>query len=274
MNREEIKNQLKRQLSAQAPIIGVSAGSGLTAKCAQKGGADLIFVNHAGYFRMAGRSTLLSKFSFGNANDTMLKMAGEVLPVLHQVPAIAGVFAQDPFRNMDILLENVKKLGFSGVQNSPTLGMMKPAMANNMEAGMLGFFMEIDMIRKAHDMGFFTAPIVHRPEQAEQFVAVHADLIVATVGITVGEEDGVPVPDLDDNIRAVASITSAAKAADPDVFVLAHGGALSTPEAVQKALDAIPQLDGFVGGSAIERIPVEKAIYRIVDGFKHAGQAE
>lgn len=274
MNKDRMKELLRKQLAGKSPIIGVSAGSGLTAKCAEKGGADLIFVNHAGHFRMAGRSTLLSRFSFGNANDTMLQMAGEVLPVLREVPAIAGVFAQDPFRNIDMLLEHLMKLGFSGIQNSPTLGMMKPAMASNMEAGMLGFSMEVDMIRKAHEMGFFTAPIAHRPEQAEQFAAVHADLIVATVGITVGAEDGAPVPDLDRNIQTLASIASAAKAANPDILVLAHGGALSAPDTVQKALDAVWQLDGFVGGSAVERIPVEKAINRIIDGFKRAGQAE
>ena len=274
MNRTEIITALRRQLESGSPVIGVCAGIGLTAKCAEKAGVDLVFVNNAGRFRASGRSTLLSKFSFGNANETMLQMAGEILPVIDRTPAIAGVFAQDPFRDIELLLEHLQRLGFAGIQNSPSLGMMKPAMAKNLEAGMLGFSKEVAMIAKAHEMGFLTAPLAHQPEQAAQFAAVGADIVVATVGITVGEEDPAPTPDLEQNIRDLEAMAQAAKETSPNALVLCHGGALSSPEAVQRVLDAVPAIDGFVGGSAIERIPVEKAIARIIHEFKNAARPQ
>lgn len=274
MNIQEIKGKLRQQLDAGSPVLGVSAGIGLTAKCAAKAGADLIFINNAGRFRTAGRSTLLAKFSFGNANETTLQMVGEILPVIGRTPAVAGVFAQDPFRSIDLLLEQLQRLGVAGIQNSPTLGMMKPAMAKNLEAGMLGFSKEVALIEKAHHMGFLTAPLAHQPDQAEAFAAAGADIIVVTVGITIGEEDPARTPDLRENIEAIAAMTEAAKRGHPELLVLCHGGALSTPQAVQCALDTVPGLDGFVGGSAVERIPVEKAIAKIIHDFKQAGRME
>ena len=169
MTREAIVEKLRTEVHAGRPVVGVSAGVGLTAKCAEKGGADLIFLHNAGRFRMSGRSTLLAKFSFGNANDVTEEMVCECLPVLQSAPVVAGVFAQDPFKNVDLILERLQKLGVAGIQNSPTLGMMKPAMAKNLEAGMMGLSMEYELIRKAHDMGFFTAPIVHSAEQVQPF---------------------------------------------------------------------------------------------------------
>ena len=271
MNREMIKEKIYTEIRAGVPVIGVSAGVGLTAKCAEKGGADLIFVNNAGRFRMSGRSTLLAKFSFGNANDASEEMVCECLPVLQSAPVIAGVFAQDPFKNVDLILERLQKLGVSGIQNSPSLGMMKPAMAKNLEAGNMGISMEYELIRKAHAMGFFTAPLVHSPTQIEPFAAAGADLFVVTAGITVGEEDGVPMPSIDENIALFREAAKEAKRLNADAIVLAHGGALNSPEAVQRVFDAVPELAGFVGGSAVERIPVEKAIRKTIQGFKEAG---
>ena len=178
MTREAIVEKLRTEVHAGRPVVGVSAGVGLTAKCAEKGGADLIFLHNAGRFRMSGRSTLLAKFSFGNANDVTEEMVCECLPVLQSAPVVAGVFAQDPFKNVDLILERLQKLGVAGIQNSPTLGMMKPAMAKNLEAGMMGLSMEYELIRKAHDMGFFTAPIVHSAEQVQPFLDAGADVIV------------------------------------------------------------------------------------------------
>ena len=149
--------------------------------------------------------------------------------------------------------------------------MMKPAMAKNLEAGMMGLSMEYELIRKAHDMGFFTAPIVHSAEQVQPFLDAGADVIVATAGITVGEEDGVPMPSLEENIALFRAVAQEAKRRKADILVLAHGGALNGPAAVQAAFDAVPELDGFVGGSAVERIPVEKAIRKTIQGFKEAG---
>ncbi len=271
MNREDILARLHAEIEQGIPVIGVCAGVGLTAKCSEKGGADLIFINNAGRFRMSGRSTLLAKFSFGNANAVTEEMVCECLPVLHSVPAVAGVFAQDPFKNTDLILERLKKLGVSGIQNSPTLGMMKPSMAKNLEVGMMGLSMEFELIRKAHSMGFFTAPIVHSPEQVKPFIDAGADVIVATAGITIGADDGVPIPSLSENINLFSSIAKVAKAIRPEIIVLAHGGALATPALVQEVLYSVPELDGFVGGSAVERIPVEKAIRKIITDFKEAG---
>ena len=271
MTREAIVEKLRAEVHAGRPVVGVSAGVGLTAKCAEKGGADLIFLHNAGRFRMSGRSTLLAKFSFGNANDVTEEMVCECLPVLQSAPVVAGVFAQDPFKNVDLILKRLQKLGVAGIQNSPTLGMMKPAMAKNLEAGMRGLSMEYELIRKAHDMGFFTAPIVHSAEQVQPFLDAGADVIVATAGITVGEEDGVPMPSLEENIALFRAVAQEAKRRKADILVLAHGGALNGPAAVQAAFDAVPELDGFVGGSAVERIPVEKAIRKTIQGFKEAG---
>ena len=271
MNREAIKEKIRSEIREGVPVIGVSAGVGLTAKCAEKGGADLIFVHNAGRFRMSGRSTLLAKFSFGNANDTTEAMVCECLPVLQSAPVIAGVFAQDPFKNIDLILERLQKLGVSGIQNSPTLGMMKPAMAKNLEAGSMGLSMEYDLIRRAHGMGFFTAPLVHSAEQVKPFMDAGADMLVVTAGITVGEDDGVPMPSLEENIALFRAVAQEAKRLDGDAVVLAHGGALNSPEAVQRVFDAVPEIAGFVGGSAVERIPVEKAIRKTIQGFKEAG---
>ncbi len=272
MSREGILAALRKELKKGFPIIGVNAGVGLTAKCSAKAGADLVFINNAGRFRTSGRSTLLAKFSFGNANDVTNTMCAEILPVIGETPAIVGVFAQDPFKDISLILEHLQRLGVAGIQNSPTLGMMSPAMAKNLEAGMLGFSKEVKLIKDAHEMGFLTAPIAHKPEQAVQFVEAGADIIVATVGITIGEEDGVPVPSLKENINTIREIAVATKEANKEVLVLCHGGALSTPEKVQKVFDAIPEVDGFSGGSAIERIPVEKAIAKIIREFKEVGK--
>lgn len=271
MQNFDIIGSLRKLADSRTPIIGVCAGVGLTAKCSEKGGADLIFLNNSGKFRMSGRSTLLAKFSFDDANATTENMVNECLPVLKNVPVIAGVFAQDPFRNISLILQRLKTLGVTGIQNSPTLGMMKPAMAKNLEAGMMGISMEYKLIRKAHEMGFITAPLVYNAEHLQGFIDAGADIIVATAGITVGADDGVPMPMLDESIAAISDIAKEAKSLKPDVIVLAHGGALSDPESVQKAFDDIAELDGFVGGSAIERIPVEKAIHKIIHDFKEAG---
>ena len=271
MTRNEILERLRAEIRQGRPVIGVSAGVGLTAKCAEKGGADLIFLNNAGRFRMSGRSTLLAKFSFGNANDVTEEMVCECLPVLKEVPVVAGVFAQDPFKNVDLILERLKKLGVTGIQNSPSLGMMKPAMAKNLEAGMMGLSTEYELIRRASAMGFFTAPIVHSAQQVKPFLDAGADVLVVTAGITVGEEDGVPMPSLEENVALFCDVAREAKKLAPEGIVLAHGGALNSPQAVQVAFDAVPELDGFVGGSAVERIPVEKAIRKTIQGFKEAG---
>lgn len=274
MERTEILARLRAQTEQAVPVVGVCAGVGLTAKCSEKGGADLIFINNAGRFRMAGRSTLLAKFSFGDANAVTEQMVYECLPVIRETPAIAGVFAQDPFKNTELILERLRRLGVSGIQNSPSLGMMRPAMAKNLEAGLMGMSMEFELIRKAHGMGFLTAPLVYSPEHVGSFIEAGADILVVTAGVTVGRDDGVPFPSAEDNFRLFSQIAQAAKTAKPDIFVLAHGGVLADPETVQRAFDTVPELDGFVGGSAVERIPVESAIRDTIRAFKKVGCEE
>lgn len=266
--REDILSGLRERLAQGQPVFGVCAGIGLTAKCAELAGADLIFVNNSGRFRMAGRSGLLSKFSFGDANATTVEMAGEILPVLSRTPAVAGVFAQDPFKRMDMVLENLKRWGFAGVQNSPGMGMMKPAMAKNLEAGGLGFSKEVELVRMAREMDLLTAPFCYDGDQAKRFAQAGADILVLNLGLTVWQADAGPKPDLEESIDRLREMIAPAKDVNPDVLILCHGGPLADPQTVQRVYDEIAEMDGYLGGSSVERIPVEQAIVRVIHEFQ------
>lgn len=270
--REEILLDLRARLAQGHPVFGVCAGIGLTAKCAELAGADLIFVNNSGRFRMAGRSGLLSKFAFGDANAVTVEMAGEILPVLSRTPAIAGVFAQDPFKRMDMVLENLIRWGFAGVQNSPGMGMMKPAMAKNLEAGGLGFSKEVELVRMARSMDLLTAPFCYDGDQARRFAQAGADILVLNIGLPVGQADACSRPDLTASIQQLRAMIAPAKDVAPDVLILCHGGPLSDPQTVQQVYDEIPEMDGYLGGSSVERIPVEQAIVDVIHSFQNIEQ--
>ena len=266
--RGEVLCALRAGLAEGRPILGVCAGIGLTAKCAERAGADLIFVNNTGRFRMSGRNGLLAKFSFGDANAVTEEMGTEILPVLAHTPAVGGVFAQDPFKRMDMVLENLKRWGFAGVQNSPGMGMMRPAMAKNLEAGGLGCSKEIELVETARSMDLLTAPFCYDAEQALRLAQAGADILLLNLGLTAGNDDGVEVPPLGACIEEMRAILAPAKDARPDVLIMCHGGPLATPEDVQRVYDAIPEMDGYLGGSSIERIPVERAIINVIRDFK------
>lgn len=272
--RKDILAGLRQRLAQGQPVFGVCAGIGLTAKCAELAGADLIFVNNSGRFRMAGRSGLLSKFSFGDANAVTVEMAGEILPVLSHTPAIAGVFAQDPFKRMDMVLENLKRWGFAGVQNSPGMGMMKPAMAKNLEAGGLGFSKEVELVRMARAMDLLTAPFCYDGNQAQRFAQAGADMLVLNLGLTVGLSDAGPRQELKESIDQLRAMLAPAKEANPDVLILCHGGPLADPQTVQQVYDEIPEMDGYLGGSSVERIPVEQAIIDVIHKFQTIEEEE
>jgi predicted TIM-barrel enzyme len=266
--REGILQSLRTGLQEGKPILGVCAGIGLTAKCAEKAGVDLIFVNNTGRFRMAGRNGIIAKFSFGDANAVTVEMAGEILPVLKKTPAIAGVFAQDPFKRMDMVLEDLKRWGFSGVQNSPGMGMMKPAMAKNLEAGGIGFSKELELVERAGAMGLLTAPFCYDADQAERFARAGADILLINLGITAAKDDLISAMPLEECIEKMKRMIAPAKAVKPELLIMCHGGPLSTIEEVQRVYDAIPEMDGYLGGSSIERIPVERAIVETIHQFK------
>lgn len=268
--RDEILSRLDGQIRMRRPIIGAGAGIGLTAICEEQGGADLIIIYNSGRFRMAGRSSSAGRFCYGNANDIMLDMAKEILPVVKHTPVLAGVFASDPFRDIDRLLDSLGELGFSGVQNFPTLGSMDDYYTANLEAAHMGYSVEADMIRKAHKLGLLTTPYCFNKEQIRQMADAGADLVVIHAGLTASGMTGAKsFASLDDTVEYVGELARVAKECNPNLRVICHGGVIVGPKEVAYILEQIPQVCGFYGASSVERIPAEKAITKIVREFKN-----
>jgi predicted TIM-barrel enzyme len=267
--RNEIVRRLKTQSDLGRPIIGCGAGTGLSAKLAEAGGADLIIIYNSGRYRMAGRGSLAGLMPYGDANQIVVEMAGEVLPVVKDIPVLAGVCGTDPFRRMETFLRQLHDLGFSGVQNFPTVGLIDGEFRANLEATGMGFDREIELINLAHKLDMFTSPYVFDAAQARAMVAAGADQIVAHVGLTTSGSIGAGVSmSIDAAIQRVTNIAEAARSARSDVFVICHGGPFDEPEVVGQALRSMPAIDGFFGASSIERLPVERAITRQVQDFK------
>jgi predicted TIM-barrel enzyme len=267
--RQEILQKLHEQAKAGVPIIGGGAGTGISAKCEEAGGIDLIVLYNTGRYRMAGRVSITGLFSYGDANQIMIEMAGEVLPVVKHTPVLAGVNATDPFRLMPQFLRQVKDLGFSGVQNFPTVGLFDGKMRANMEACGLGYDKEVEMIRLAREMDLLTTPYVFNEEESRAMTKAGADLIVAHVGLTTGGSIGAAVAlSMDEAIATVMRIARAAREIRPDVLVICHGGPFDEPEAVAEAMKRMPGINGFYGASSVERLPVERAITEQVAKFK------
>lgn len=267
--RSEILEKLYAQAAAGIPIVGGGAGTGLSAKCEEAGGIDLIVIYNTGRYRMAGRVSITGLFSYGDANQIVLEMAGEVLPVVRHTPVLAGVNATDPFRLMPVFLRQIKDMGFSGVQNFPTVGLFDGKMRANMEATGLGYDKEVEMIRLAHDMDLLTSPYVFNEAEAEAMAKAGADLIVAHVGLTTGGTIGAEVAvTLDQAIDTTTRIADAARRVRKDVLVICHGGPFDEPENVATALARMPGVNGFYGASSMERLPVERAITEQVRHFK------
>jgi predicted TIM-barrel enzyme len=267
--RAEILRRLKAQVDAGRPIVGCGAGTGISAKFAEAGGADMIIIYNSGRYRMAGRGSLAGMMPYGDANGIVVEMASEVLPVVKDTPVLAGVCGTDPFRLMPIFIKQLKEMGFSGVQNFPTVGLIDGDFRANLEATGMGYDREVEAIRLAHELDMFTSPYVFNEDNAVEMVKAGADQLVAHVGLTTAGSIGAEVAfTMDEAIDIVMRIADAARKVRENILVICHGGPLDEPENVGKALARMPGIAGFFGASSIERLPTERAIRGQVEAFK------
>lgn len=270
MKREEILHRLREKVASGRPIIGTGAGTGLSAKSEEAGGTDLIIVYNSGWFRMQGLPSVCGNFPLGDANSIMLKLGKVVLPVVKHTPVLAGVFANDPFRDMRVFLEKVKQLGFSGVQNFPTVGTYTDVYRQNIESVGISYDKEVEMIRIAHKMELLTTPYAYTTEEAKKMADAGADIVVAhcrgTVGGMVGvSRDGIMT--IDEACEKVQQIHDAVVSVNPEAMVICHGGPIATPKDAAYVLSHTTGIAGFYGASSAERLPVEKAIREQVETF-------
>ena len=273
--RKEIVARLQGQISAGRPIVGCGAGTGISAKFAEAGGADLIIINNSGRYRMAGRGSLAGLMPYGDANAIVVEMAAEVLTVVRDTPVLAGVCGTDPFRNMPLFLRQLKDMGFAGVQNFPTVGLIDGNFRANLEGTGMGYDKEVEMISQAHDLDLFTSPYVFNADEARAMTEAGADQLVAHLGLTTAGSIAATVAStLEDSVRKVMEIAEAGRSVREDVIVIAHGGPLDEPDAVGAALRMLPGINGFFGASSIERLPTERAISGQVEAFKNLPLAD
>ncbi|KAB8305368.1 phosphoenolpyruvate hydrolase family protein [Erwinia endophytica] len=268
--RHEILKKFKEMIARREPIVGGGAGTGLSAKCEEAGGIDLIVIYNSGRYRMAGRGSLAGLLAYGNANDIVVDMAKEVLPVVKKTPVLAGVNGTDPFCHFDKFLDDLKAMGFSGVQNFPTVGLIDGNFRRNLEETGMGYGLEVEMIRLAHQKEMLTTPYVFSAEDAIAMTAAGADIIVAHMGLTTGGNIGAETAlKLSDCAPLINQWAEAAKNIRKDVIVLCHGGPISSPKDAQYILDHCPQCDGFYGASSMERLPTEVALTETTKQFKN-----
>ncbi|RLN11913.1 hypothetical protein C2845_PM09G13200 [Panicum miliaceum] len=264
-----ILNKLKQYITEGIPVIGAGAGTGISAKFEEAGGVDLIVVYNSGRFRMAGRGSLAGLLPFADANAIVLEMANEVLPVVKGVPVLAGVCATDPFRRMEYFLKQLENIGFCGVQNFPTVGLFDGNFRQNLEETGMGYSLEVEMISRAHNMGFLTTPYAFNPEEAAAMAKVGAHIIVAHMGLTTAGSIGAKTAvTLDDSAVRVQAIADAALMINPDIIVLCHGGPISGPQEAEFILKNTNRVHGFYGASSMERLPVEQAITNTMRQYK------
>ena len=267
--RDQILARLRSQVAAGRPIVGGGAGTGLSAKCGEAGGLDLIIIYNSGRFRMAGRGSLSGLMPYGDANQIVLDMAREVIPVVEHTPVLAGVCGTDPFRVMKRFLGEVADAGFSGVQNFPTVGLIDGAFRQNLEETGMGFDKEVEMIAAASDLGLLTCPYVFTEREAERMAAAGADVLIPHMGLTTKGMIGAKTAlTLADSAKRVQALCDAAKAVNPDILVLCHGGPIAEPDDVRYVLANTRGVVGFFGASSIERLPTEVAITDCVKRFK------
>jgi predicted TIM-barrel enzyme len=267
--REQCLQRLRAQMAAGKPIIGGGAGTGISAKCAEAGGIDLIIIYNSGRFRMAGRGSLSGLMPYGDANQIVMDMAREVLPVVRQTPVLAGVCGTDPFRIMKLFLRDVQAAGFSGVQNFPTVGLVDGSLRQGLEETGMGFNLEVEMIREARALGLLTCPYVFTEDEARAMAGAGADVLIPHMGLTTKGSIGAKTAlTLDQAAQRVQALHDAAKAVNPDIIVLCHGGPISEPEDAQYILTHTTGIVGFFGASSIERLPTETAITAAVRSFK------
>ncbi|KAK3725889.1 hypothetical protein LTR37_000037 [Vermiconidia calcicola] len=268
-DRKQILENFAKQTKDGKPIVGAGAGIGLSAKSIEAGGGDMIIIYNSGRFRMAGRGSLAGLMPYSNANDVVLEMATEVLPVVKHTPVIAGVCGTDPFRDMPRFLKQLKDLGFAGVQNFPTVGLIDGNFRANLEETDMGYDVEVEMIKTAREMDMLTTPYVFNPEEAVKMAEAGADVLVAHMGLTtsgaIGAKSG---KTLEDCVKEVQAIRDAAIKVRNDIIVLCHGGPIAKPDDARFVLKRCQGIHGFFGASSMERLPVEEAISGITKTFK------
>ncbi|QYC42333.1 TIM-barrel signal transduction protein [Nonomuraea coxensis DSM 45129] len=268
MNRQDVLGRLRATAAAGRAVIGAGAGTGLSAKCAEAGGVDLIIIYNSGRYRMAGRGSLAGLLPYGDANQIVVEMAAEVLPVVRDTPVLAGVCGTDPFRVMPYFLDQLKAMGFTGVQNFPTVGLYDGTFRQNLEETGMGFGLEVELIRLARERDLLTAPYVFDEEQARAMTEAGADVLVPHVGLTTKGSIGAGTAlSLDEAAERVQAMRDAAVAVRPDVLVLCHGGPIAEPEDAAYVLARTEGVAGFFGASSVERLPTERAITEQVRAF-------
>jgi len=268
-SRKELQAKFQKMVHDRQPIIGGGAGTGLSAKCEEAGGIDLIVIYNSGRYRMAGRGSLSGLLAYGNANAIVMEMAKEVLPVVHKTPVLAGVNGTDPFCVFDFFLNEIAAAGFSGIQNFPTVGLIDGVFRMNLEETGMSYVQEIELIRLAHEKELFTTPYVFDPEQAVAMARAGADMIVAHMGLTAGGAIGAETAlTLDQCIPRINAIAQAALSVRTDMIVLCHGGPIAEPADATWVLNRTQHCHGFYGASSMERLPTEKAITRQTQDFK------
>jgi len=267
--REQVLEKLRTNIDRGQPIIGGGAGTGISAKCEEAGGIDLIVIYNSGRFRMAGRGSLAGMMPYGDANAIVIDMAREVLPVIKDTPVLAGVCGTDPFRIMSNFLQEVEDVGFSGVQNFPTVGLIDGIFRQNLEETDMGCGLEVEMIRQAHQNDLLTTPYAFNEVEAEQMADAGADILVAHMGLTTKGSIGAHTAlTLEEAAKKVQSIHDAATSVNPEVLVICHGGPIAEPTDAQYILDHTKGVVGFYGASSAERLPTEIAIRRQIESFK------
>jgi len=269
ISREESLKRLRAQVEQGKPIIGAGAGTGISAKFVERGGVDLIIIYNSGRYRMAGRGSLAGLMPYGDANAIVVEMASEVLPIVQDTPVLAGVCGTDPFRLMPVFLKQWKELGFDGVQNFPTVGLIDGVLRQNLEETGMSYDLEVEMIRLAHEMDMLTCPYVFTEEEAVKMAEAGADVLVPHMGLTtkgsIGAETALTLADSAERVQAMHD---AAKQVKPDILVLCHGGPIAEPEDARYIFEQTEGVVGFFGASSMERLPTEGALEGRARAFK------
>jgi len=267
--REDSLRELRATADAGEPIVGAGAGTGISAKFAERGGVDLLIIYNSGRYRMAGRGSLAGLLPYGDANEIVVEMGGEVLPVVEDTPVLAGVCGTDPFREMDVFLPELKRQGFSGVQNFPTVGLIDGSFRENLEETEMSYEREIELIAKASDLDMLTCPYVFDEDQAREMAAAGADVVVAHMGLTTSGDIGAETAlDLDGAAERVQEIHDAVVDVNDDALVICHGGPIAEPEDARYVFENTEGVVGFFGASSVERLPTERAIEEQARRFK------
>lgn len=269
LSRTEIVKNLKQKIAKGEPIIGGGAGTGISAKCEEAGGIDLIVIYNSGRYRMAGRGSLAGLLPYGNANAIVKEMAYEVIPAVKHTPVLAGVCATDPFMLREPFLKELKELGFAGIQNFPTVGLIDGSFRDNLEETGMSFDLEIDCIRAAHDLDMLTTPYVFDTDDARAMTEAGADIAVAHMGLTTSGKIGAQTAkSMDECVELISAIVDTCKSINDEIIVLCHGGPIAMPEDAQYVLERVDGVDGFYGASSMERLPTEIAITEQIKKFK------